>query len=76
MNDGNTQQRPTVGRLRHVALDLGLGHAGIVLERQRGYWLAAFGPSADADKCDHRANVSPATRKLCRFRGGIERLAL
>ena len=58
MNNRHTQQRPTVGSLCNVSLDLGFRHARIVLERERSDWLAALGSSADSGKCHYRAHIN------------------
>jgi hypothetical protein len=76
MNNGHAQQGPTVSSLCNVSFDLGFRHAGIMLERKRGYRLVALGASADSGKRRNRADVSSAAGQLRHFRGGVERLAL
>jgi hypothetical protein len=76
MNNGDAQQGPTADSLCDVSFDLGFGHAGIMLECKRGYWLVVLGASADSGKRHNRADVSATARQLRHFRGGVERLAL
>ena len=42
VDDGDAEQRPARARLLDVARDLGLRHAGIMLERERGDRLAVL----------------------------------
>src|SRR5262245_21223772 len=76
VDDGDAEERPApLGRL-HVARDLGLGHARVVLERhgrERGSALVA---AADAGEGDHGADIAAAMAELCRLAGGVEWLAL
>src|SRR5262249_47506188 len=76
VDDGDAEERPApLGRL-HVARDLGLGHAWVMLKRhgrERGTALVA---AADAGEGDHGADIAAAVAELCRLAGGVERLAL
>ena len=56
--------------------DLGLGHAGIVLEGERRDRRASLRPAADAGEGDDRADVGAPGRGPSRFRRGVEVLAL
>ena len=76
VDDGDAEQRPALLRLRDVAGDLLLGHAGIVLERERRDALAGLVVAADAGEGDHRADVGAPARELRRLGGGVEILAL
>ncbi len=76
MDDGDAQQRPARFRLLDVTLDLGLRHAGIMFERERGDRLAGLIAAANAGKSDQRAHIGPPAGELFRFGGGVKRLAL
>ena len=76
VDDGDAEQRPARLRFFDVALDLGLRHAGIMLERERGDRRARFVAAANAGEGDQRADVGAPARERGRFRGGVERLAL
>ena len=76
VDDGDAEQRPARFRLCDVALDLGFRHAGIMLERERGDRLARLVAAANAGESDQRADIGAPARKLFRFGGGVERLAL
>ena len=54
-------------RLGDMALDLGLRHAGVMLERQRRDRLTVLGAAADAGEGDHRTHVGTAAHKFCGF---------
>ena len=69
-------ERPALVGFGDMPLDLGFGHARIMLKGQRRDRLAGFVAAADAGESDHRANVGSPARQRSRFRGGVERLAL
>src|SRR5262249_26334034 len=76
VDDGDAEQRPApLGRL-HVARDLGLGHARVMLERHGRERGAALVAAADAGEGDHGADIAAALAGLCRLARGVERLAL
>src|SRR5262245_55833027 len=76
MDHGDAQEGPAaLGRL-DVARDLGLRHAGIVLERERRDRLAVLVAAADAGEGDDRANVIAPARERGGLGGGVERLLL
>src|SRR5262245_23978684 len=76
MNHGDATQRPAALGGFDVAADLGLDHAGIVLEREAGNGLAVLVPAADAGERDDRADIGPSARERTRLGGGVERLLL
>ena len=57
MDDGDADQRPARLRFGDDARDLGLGHAGIMLDFERGQRAALV--AAEADEGDQRADVAP-----------------
>src|SRR5262245_53168021 len=76
MNHGDAAQRPAaLGRL-DMAADLGLRHAGIVLEREASDRLAILVAAADAGEGNHRADIGAPMRERARLGGGVERLLL
>src|SRR3954467_1480555 len=76
MDHGDATQRPAaLGRL-DVAADLGLGHAGIVLERKAGDWLPVLVTAANAGEGDDRADVGVPKRERARLGGSVERILL
>ena len=76
VNDGDAHERPARLGLFDMARDLSLGHAWIMLERQRRDRLAGFGAAANPGECDQRADVGAAARQRGRFRRRIELFAL
>src|SRR5437660_9540828 len=60
VNDGEPLQQPARQRLVGVAPDLGLRHAGIMLERQRGDRFAVLAAAADAAERDDGADIGAA----------------
>jgi hypothetical protein len=72
----HADERPAFARLGDVPLDLRLGHAGIMLERQRGDRLAVLVAAADAGEGDDGADVGTPVRQLRRLGGEVERFAL
>src|SRR5262249_39115481 len=76
VNNSDARQPPTVSGFGHVTLDLGLRHAGIMLERERCYRFAVLDAPANSGKCDEGPYIVATARKLRHFRGGVERFAL
>src|SRR5258705_13915923 len=76
MNHGDALQRPAALGGLDVATNLGLGHAGIVLEREACNRLAVLVAAADASESDNRADIGAPMRERARLGGGIERLLL
>src|SRR5690349_22747553 len=76
MNDGDAHERPARLRLLDMTADLRLGHARIMLERQRRDRLAGFCATADPGERDQGADVGAAARQRRGFRRRIELLAL
>ena len=76
MDHGDTKKRPARLRLLDMAGDLGFGHAGIMLKRQRGDLFAVLVGAANARKGDHGADIAAPVRQLVDFGGDFEGLAL
>ena len=76
MDHGDAEQRPAALGLLDVARDLGLRHAGIMLERQRGDGSPFSSPRQMPVKVDDRADVGAPARELRRLGAGVEVLAL
>src|SRR6516225_9817283 len=76
VDHGDAQEWPApLGRL-HVARDLGLGHARVMLERHSRERRAALVAAADAGEGDDGADIAAAAAQLRRLVRGVERLAL
>src|SRR4051812_19172447 len=76
MDHRNPTQRPAALRRLDVAADLGLGHAGIMLERKAGDRLAVLVTAANAGEGDDRADVGVPKRERARLSDGVEQLLL
>src|ERR1700722_7400410 len=74
MDHGRAQKRPARLGLTRRACDLFLGHAGIMLELERGERSALV--TAVADKADHRADVSSPARERFGLHAWVEILLL
>ena len=72
VNDGEPLQRPARQRLVGVAPDLGLRHAGIMLERQRGDRFAVLAAAADAAERDDGADIGAAFGENSDFLRDVE----
>src|SRR5262245_56214277 len=76
MDHGDTTQRPAALSRLDVAADLGLGHAGIVLEREACNRLAVLVTAANPGESDNRADIGAPARERARLGGGVDRLLL
>ena len=74
MDDGRAQKRPARLGLTRRACDLFLGHAGIMLELERGERSALV--ATVADKAHHRADVGSPARERFGLRARVEILSL
>src|SRR5262249_6064373 len=76
VDDGDAEEWPAPLSRLHVARDLGLGHAGVMLERHGRERSTALVAAADAGEGDHRADIATSVAELCRLTRGVEWLAL
>src|SRR5581483_962562 len=76
MDHSGAEKRPALSRLGHMPFDLGLGHPGIVLERERGDRRPGLVSTADAGEGDDGADIAATFAQPCALGRGVERFPL